>query len=191
MGESYERYGYHNFVRHENEYKPNECKKFCLLGYNSVYSVDFQRTTRLYIPQDKTLHNHRSENLKPTVCKREKVRVVYGRHISLLNEVKLWAYLIFFFSLVCMSDSRERKPGFFPPSPSRFVKKIKIEGGGNISNVNNKSYSYLIKTRVAPVENSTCILIISYMGFLTTINLPCIFPRFSSLLRVIELYVML
>jgi hypothetical protein len=28
-------------------------------------TVDFQRTTRPYIPEDRTLHNHRCENLKP------------------------------------------------------------------------------------------------------------------------------
>jgi hypothetical protein len=32
--------------------------------YSSETSVDFQRTTRRYIPEDSTLHNHRSENLK-------------------------------------------------------------------------------------------------------------------------------
>jgi hypothetical protein len=31
---------------------------------SSETSVDFQRTTRRYIPEDKTLHNHRCENLK-------------------------------------------------------------------------------------------------------------------------------
>jgi hypothetical protein len=30
----------------------------------SETSVDFQRTTRSYIPEDRTLHNHRYENLK-------------------------------------------------------------------------------------------------------------------------------
>jgi hypothetical protein len=30
----------------------------------SETSVDFQRTTQRYIPEDGTLHNHRSENLK-------------------------------------------------------------------------------------------------------------------------------
>jgi hypothetical protein len=30
----------------------------------SETSVDFQRTTRHYIPEDGTLHNHRPENLK-------------------------------------------------------------------------------------------------------------------------------
>jgi hypothetical protein len=30
----------------------------------SATSVDFQRTTRRYIPEDDTLHNHRCENLK-------------------------------------------------------------------------------------------------------------------------------
>jgi hypothetical protein len=32
--------------------------------YSSETSVDFQRTTRRYIPEDDTLHNHRYENLK-------------------------------------------------------------------------------------------------------------------------------
>jgi hypothetical protein len=31
---------------------------------SSEKSVDFQRTTRLYIPEDSTFHNHRYENLK-------------------------------------------------------------------------------------------------------------------------------
>jgi hypothetical protein len=31
---------------------------------SSETSVDFQRVTRRYIPEDKTLHNHRCENLK-------------------------------------------------------------------------------------------------------------------------------
>jgi hypothetical protein len=38
---------------------------------SSETSVDFQRITRRYIPEDSTLHNHRCENLKfykiPTV----------------------------------------------------------------------------------------------------------------------------
>jgi hypothetical protein len=32
--------------------------------YYSETSVDFQRTTRRYIPEDGTLHNHRCKNLK-------------------------------------------------------------------------------------------------------------------------------
>jgi hypothetical protein len=32
---------------------------------SSEKSVDTQRTTRQYIPEDGTLHNHRCENLKP------------------------------------------------------------------------------------------------------------------------------
>jgi hypothetical protein len=32
--------------------------------YSSERSVDFQRTTRRYIPEDSSLHNHRCENLK-------------------------------------------------------------------------------------------------------------------------------
>jgi hypothetical protein len=31
---------------------------------SSETSVDFQRVTRRYIPEDSTLHNHRCENLK-------------------------------------------------------------------------------------------------------------------------------
>jgi hypothetical protein len=31
---------------------------------SSEKSVDFQQTTRRYIPEDRTLHNHRCENLK-------------------------------------------------------------------------------------------------------------------------------
>jgi hypothetical protein len=31
--------------------------------FSSETSVDFQRTTRRYIPEDGTLHNHRCENL--------------------------------------------------------------------------------------------------------------------------------
>jgi hypothetical protein len=31
---------------------------------SSETAIDFQRTTRRYIPEDKTLHNHRCENLK-------------------------------------------------------------------------------------------------------------------------------
>jgi hypothetical protein len=33
--------------------------------YPSETSVDIQRTTRRYIPEVDTLHNHRSENLNP------------------------------------------------------------------------------------------------------------------------------
>jgi hypothetical protein len=33
--------------------------------YSSETLVDFQLTTERYIPEDSTLHNHRSENLKP------------------------------------------------------------------------------------------------------------------------------
>jgi hypothetical protein len=32
--------------------------------YSSETSVDIQRTTRRYVPEDSTLHNHRWENLK-------------------------------------------------------------------------------------------------------------------------------
>jgi hypothetical protein len=34
----------------------------------SEMSVDFQRTTRRYIPEDRTIYNHRCENLKSCIC---------------------------------------------------------------------------------------------------------------------------
>jgi hypothetical protein len=33
--------------------------------FSSETSADFQRTVRRYIPEDRTLHNHRCENLRP------------------------------------------------------------------------------------------------------------------------------
>jgi hypothetical protein len=36
---------------------------------SSETSVDFQRTTRSYIPEDSILHNHRCENLKSYINK--------------------------------------------------------------------------------------------------------------------------
>jgi streptogramin lyase len=35
--------------------------------YSTETSVDFQRTTRCCIPEDRTLHNHRCENLRSYV----------------------------------------------------------------------------------------------------------------------------
>jgi hypothetical protein len=34
---------------------------------SSETSIDFQRTTRCYIPEDITLHNHWCDNLKPNI----------------------------------------------------------------------------------------------------------------------------
>jgi hypothetical protein len=34
------------------------------ITYSPETSVDFQRATRRYIAEDRTLHNHRSDNLK-------------------------------------------------------------------------------------------------------------------------------
>jgi hypothetical protein len=36
---------------------------------SSETTVEFQRTTRRYIPEDSTLHNHRCENLKSNIYK--------------------------------------------------------------------------------------------------------------------------
>jgi hypothetical protein len=47
-----------------------DCRGLCMYAaekgaaYSSVSSVDFQRFTRHHIQKDRTLHNHRSENLK-------------------------------------------------------------------------------------------------------------------------------
>jgi hypothetical protein len=35
--------------------------------YSSEMLVDFYRTTRRYIPEDSTLHNHRCENLRSSI----------------------------------------------------------------------------------------------------------------------------
>jgi hypothetical protein len=45
---------------------------------SSETSVDFQRTTRRYIPEDGTLHNHRCENLKS-------YREFFCMEVALLN----------------------------------------------------------------------------------------------------------
>jgi hypothetical protein len=37
--------------------------------FSSEASVDFQRTTQRYSPEDSTLHNHRCENLKSYIFK--------------------------------------------------------------------------------------------------------------------------
>jgi hypothetical protein len=41
--------------------------EFYLLGYNAVYSADFQRDTLLYIPVDRTAHNRRRESVKSSI----------------------------------------------------------------------------------------------------------------------------
>jgi hypothetical protein len=44
---------------------------YSTLKIEAIYSletlVDFQRTTRGYVPQDGTIHNHRCENLKSNI----------------------------------------------------------------------------------------------------------------------------
>jgi hypothetical protein len=44
--------------------KKRKMKDYYPLRYNAVQSVDTQRTTRHYIVEYSTLHNHRRENLK-------------------------------------------------------------------------------------------------------------------------------
>jgi hypothetical protein len=63
-----------NQTRDQGEFKWQEELLVSCLGYfltlkieatcSYETSVDFQRTTRRYIPEDGTLHNHRCENLK-------------------------------------------------------------------------------------------------------------------------------
>jgi hypothetical protein len=45
---------------------------FCLQGHNAVLSVDFQQTERRHIPEDRTLHTHRCENLKCTTARHDR-----------------------------------------------------------------------------------------------------------------------
>jgi hypothetical protein len=69
-------------------------KEFCLLGYNAMPSVGSQRTTRRYIREDRTLHNHPCENLKSYKTVFVSVRVegfffFYKRELVSLT-VSLW-----------------------------------------------------------------------------------------------------
>jgi hypothetical protein len=52
---------------------------------SSETSIDTQRTTRRYIPEDGTLHNHRCENLKS--CKME---WVWGIETGLIAYTMKW-----------------------------------------------------------------------------------------------------
>jgi hypothetical protein len=48
--------------------------------YSTETSVDFQRTTWHCIPEDRTLHNHRCENLR--------LYTVYGLEQRMMNKVQ-------------------------------------------------------------------------------------------------------
>jgi hypothetical protein len=50
---------------------------------SSETSVDFQRTTRLYIPEDSTLHTHRSEDLKSYIESRPYIVHVSSERVIL------------------------------------------------------------------------------------------------------------
>jgi hypothetical protein len=51
--------------------------------YSSVTSIDFKRTTRLYVSEAITLHNHRCENLGSYAC----VKVIFFQY-----EPKLYSF---------------------------------------------------------------------------------------------------
>jgi hypothetical protein len=51
--------------RSRQQAKPSAC--YLLHSGSSDTSVDFQRTTRRCMPEDRILHNHRSENLKSDI----------------------------------------------------------------------------------------------------------------------------
>jgi hypothetical protein len=53
--------------------------------FSSDTLIDFQRTTRCYIPEDGTLHNHRCENLTPVALVRE--RTIPTERPPLVREV--------------------------------------------------------------------------------------------------------
>jgi hypothetical protein len=50
--------------------------------WSSETSVDFQRTTRRYVPEDSTFHNHRHENLNSY-----KENVGYKNYLLSLQEL--------------------------------------------------------------------------------------------------------
>jgi hypothetical protein len=56
-------YGLH-LQRSRTSQAKNQRKSRWQAKCSSETSVDFQRTTRRYIPEERTLHNHRYENLK-------------------------------------------------------------------------------------------------------------------------------
>jgi hypothetical protein len=66
-------------------------KEFCLLGYNRMLSVDFQRTTRRYIPEGRILRNHRCENLKSQLKCRCLCHNIWAPSLEVSDSVIHWS----------------------------------------------------------------------------------------------------
>jgi hypothetical protein len=64
------------------------CSAYSIMKLEAIYSsetsIDFERTTRRYIPEDMTLHNHRCENLQPSIKDTNSERSKYGIFVYLL-----------------------------------------------------------------------------------------------------------
>jgi hypothetical protein len=57
---------------------------------SSETSLDFQRTTRLHIPEDRTLHNHRCENLNSSILSSH---LIQSREIpDFVTNKALWSH---------------------------------------------------------------------------------------------------
>jgi hypothetical protein len=58
-------------------------------------SVDLQRTTQLYISENRTLHNHRRENLKSHESRKQILfrGIFYGFVSSLIMQCRWWSYM--------------------------------------------------------------------------------------------------
>jgi hypothetical protein len=114
-------------------------------AHSSENSIDFQRTKRYYIPEDRTVHNHRCENLKFYM---DNVMLVYEWTIatSLLRIActECWYYYsLFFFSLFFL-------PVFlFPFLPlyfSFFILRVPLQKHLHCSLRNNFCFSWSLVT---------------------------------------------
>jgi hypothetical protein len=80
---------------------PLKCSHVCIYMkkkkelYSSETSVDFQRTTRRYIPEDSTLHNHRCENLKSyiVICSVYRTSVILNSYLVRIFKNLLYTYV--------------------------------------------------------------------------------------------------
>jgi hypothetical protein len=73
--------------------------------FSSKTPVDFQRTTRRYIPEDRTLHNHRCENLKSYIKKLQD-RELWTFHWPLTEEERSCKYAVLEVSVyMCLAEN--------------------------------------------------------------------------------------
>jgi hypothetical protein len=72
---------------------PLKLKMIC----SSETSVDFIRTRQLYIPGNRTLHNHRCENLNSGLLGADQVHRIGAKHSVVANFIILTRYPIIYF----------------------------------------------------------------------------------------------